>query len=181
METEFIENSVRKRLILAGITELEERGVKDFSLRRVAMRAQVSCAAPYRHFKSKEELIEKIIEYIGGKRELFCKEIIKMFDKDKKRLIIELSLANLRFWLANPNFRSVLLLGEGGGLSEIDTALSFAISDYCKEREITDTESYLYLARALTYGTVVIIGEGSSDTFEQTVARMKHWLEQIFK
>ena len=56
MEQEFIENSVRTRLILSGMSEIEKHGVNDFSLRRVALAAQVSCAAPYRHFKDKEEL-----------------------------------------------------------------------------------------------------------------------------
>ena len=55
MEADFIEGSVRTRLIVAGINELEERGVKDFSLRRVALAAEVSCAAPYRHFKDKDD------------------------------------------------------------------------------------------------------------------------------
>ena len=51
----FIEESVRERLIIAGIEELRERGVQNFSLRRAALSAQVSCAAPYRHFKDKNE------------------------------------------------------------------------------------------------------------------------------
>ncbi|MBO5879898.1 MAG: helix-turn-helix transcriptional regulator, partial [Clostridia bacterium] len=54
MEDRFVEENVKHRLILAGIRELEEYGITDFSLRRVAVSAQVSCAAPYRHFKSKE-------------------------------------------------------------------------------------------------------------------------------
>ena len=59
MEDRFIEENVRLRLILSGISELEEHGIADFSLRRAAMGAQVSCAASYRHFKSKEEYINK--------------------------------------------------------------------------------------------------------------------------
>ena len=45
-------DDVRTRLVLAGIGELSERGVKEFSLRVVAIAAQVSCAAAYRHCES---------------------------------------------------------------------------------------------------------------------------------
>ena len=40
MENDFIEKNVRTRLIVAGINELEERGIRDFSLRRAALRAE---------------------------------------------------------------------------------------------------------------------------------------------
>ena len=81
MEQDYIEGGVRERLIQAGITELYERGIKDFSLRRVALSAQVSCAAPYRHFKDKSDLISKIVEYIGSMRELFSKEIEEVINE----------------------------------------------------------------------------------------------------
>ena len=44
-------------LVLAGIKEIERHGLADFSLRRVASLCGVSCAAPYRHYKNKNELI----------------------------------------------------------------------------------------------------------------------------
>ena len=65
MEEAYVEKSVRTRLILAGITELEEHGLGDFSLRRAALAAQVSCAAPYRHFKDKDEYIREIITHVA--------------------------------------------------------------------------------------------------------------------
>ena len=79
MEQEFIENSVRTRLILAGMSEIEKHGVNDFSLRRVALAAQVSCAAPYRHFKDKDEYIREIISYVNSKWELLSREIERIY------------------------------------------------------------------------------------------------------
>ena len=63
MEEEFGSASVREQLIVAGISELETHGVADFSLRRVASACNISCAAPYKHFKSKEALVEGIFDY----------------------------------------------------------------------------------------------------------------------
>jgi AcrR family transcriptional regulator len=57
MDQDYGMRSVKTRLILAGLNEIEEYGIKNFSLRRVALGAQVSCAAPYRHFKDKDDFI----------------------------------------------------------------------------------------------------------------------------
>ena len=109
MEEANLEFDVKTRLILAGLSEMEEHGEGDFSLRRVATRAQVSCAAPYRHFRDKEALIGEVFSYIHGKWELLCREIVQAFRDDPARRLLELSTAYLRFWLSNPNYRSVLL------------------------------------------------------------------------
>ena len=46
MEEIYTSDNVKSRLILAGLKELDQHGVVDFSLRRVAIGAGVSCAAP---------------------------------------------------------------------------------------------------------------------------------------
>ena len=45
------EASMRERLILAGIQEIDARGIQKFSMRQVANACGVSCAAPYQHFQ----------------------------------------------------------------------------------------------------------------------------------
>ncbi len=178
MEDAFIENSVRTRLIVAGINEIEERGIKDFSLRRAALAAEVSCAAPYRHFKDKEHFIAEIIKYVGSKWELLCREIEGVFKNDKKRLVVELAVSNLRFWLANHNYRSVLLtLSAAGkeGLSVFDAPLLSAIDEYAMEKEI-DLEKTKHLVRALIYGSLMLAGEDSD-----TVSIVSYLRERLIK
>ena len=178
MEDAFIENSVRTRLIVAGINEIEERGIKDFSLRRAALAAEVSCAAPYRHFKDKEDFISEIIKYVGSKWELLCREIVGVFKNDKKRLVIELAVSNLRFWVANPNYRSVLLtLSAAGkeGLSVFDAPLLSAIDEYALEKDI-DLEKTKHLVRALIYGSLMLAGEDSD-----TVSIVSYLRERLIK
>ena len=79
MKEQSLELKLRHRLILAGLKELEEHGVKDFSLRRVALNAEVSCAAPYRHFKDKEQLIGAIITYVKDGWDLLSNQIKMIF------------------------------------------------------------------------------------------------------
>lgn len=54
--------NLRESLIQAGDEELKLHGPEQLSLREIAKRAGVSHNAPYRHFSSKHELIDLIIE-----------------------------------------------------------------------------------------------------------------------
>ncbi len=169
MEAEYIEDSVRTRLIISGINELEEHGINDFSLRRAALAAQVSCAAPYRHFRDKDEFIREIIKFIASRFELLCREIEAVFKFDLRRKIIELAVANLRFWIANHNYRSVLMtVAQRGseGLSDFDAPLVLAIEEYCKKKE-ADPELKKYITRALIYGSLMLT-DAEGDRVSQT-------------
>ena len=159
MEQNYIEESVRARLILAGIGELEEHGITDFSLRRAALSAQVSCAAPYRHFKDKDEYIKEIIRYVASKN-----EIKKVFSDNPRRLAIETAIASLRFRAANSNFRSVFTLAaKGGEESVFDTAVIDSVSEYCNSRGITDKARNLkiFTVRSVISGAITLMNDGN--------------------
>lgn len=49
--------NLKKELIEEGIKLMNEVGESGLSLRKIAIRCGVSNAAPYAHFKSKEELL----------------------------------------------------------------------------------------------------------------------------
>ena len=109
MEEEFGSASVREQLITAGIVELETHGVADFSLRRVASACNISCAAPYKHFKSKEALIEGIFDYITSQLNLLLDQVAAVYS-NPKTCLAEICIAYIRFCIANPHFRAVLML-----------------------------------------------------------------------
>lgn len=52
--------NLRDALIIAAAELIEERGSLDFSITDAAKRAGVSNAAPYRHFKDKEDLLDNV-------------------------------------------------------------------------------------------------------------------------
>ena len=166
MEAEYIENSVKKRLILAGITELEESGVDNFSLRRVAVRAQVSCAAPYRHFKDKDELISAVIEFVVDGWTLLSRQIGEIFSSDSKSLVVELAVAGLRFWIANGNFRTVIMVsstlpsGERGPLQNFDRPIIDAVSCYAAEKGIDTPDLITFKLLSMIYGAVILVDGG---------------------
>ncbi len=181
MEADYIENGVRTRLILAGLEELERHGIKDFSLRKVALAAQVSCAAPYRHFRDKEEFIVEIIKYVGSHWSLMCNQIKDVFKNDRRKLLIELAVSNLRFWLANPNYRTVLMLTSSDSAVSSESFINFeeplmdAVAEYCTD----NTEEKKYAVRALIYGSLMLVGKGYGA--EEITRLFREKIESEFK
>lgn len=150
------DSGVRKRLIDAGLKELLEHGPDDFSLRRVASMAQVSCATPYRHFKDKDELVRAVISQIRENWLLLSEQIKGIFKNGSAELVTELSVAAVRFWVAGDNFAPFLRLGE---LAEFDSPILEAIGDYCENSLLEDERCSKIEASilALIYGTVTLV------------------------
>ncbi len=166
MKNIYSDEGVRTRLILAALDELSEHGIEDFSLRRVAISAQVSCAAPYRHFKGKEELIAETARYITSKWTLLADEIIASYAPDLRRTLIELSCAAAKFWIANGKFRSLLLPDAASPLAEEMKLFDIPVAQIsdrlfasvgCSEDECARLRTRTL---ATIYGTVMLVSTG---------------------
>ena len=108
MEEILNHDPLRDRLIIAGIAEIEQHGIAGFSLRRVAAACNTSCAAPYKHFKNKDDLILEIIRYVNRQWELLRDQILSLYTGESMERIVEVCVAYIRFWVANPNYRFAL-------------------------------------------------------------------------
>ena len=175
MEEYYQSEALRESLIIAGLKEIEVHGITDFSLRRVASACGVSCAAPYRHFKNKNDLILAIITYINDKWSLLRDQIFEIFKNDRRRCLIEICIANIRFWTANPHFRSVMLTDsrelDSDQLREksrISGAADSLLIEYFKEKNLSDDEiqKKLFIVRSVMYGAVQMLGNGESYSIE---------------
>lgn len=80
---------LKKALIEAGLRILKTEGFRNLSLRKVAAMAEVSVAAPYRHFRNNEELLAEIAAEgfrmlkteLEKSRELFPGKVLKQFQE----------------------------------------------------------------------------------------------------
>ena len=166
MEEKFTQDSVRSRLLFSGLKELEEHGVSDFSLRRVAQDAGVSCAAPYRHFKDKDELIAAVINFVLEGWTLLSAQISEIFSFDAKTLVTELAVAGLRFWIANGNFRTVIVAADmladsqSGSIKEFDRPIAEAVKRYVEESGSVDTDLITFKILSMLYGAVMLVDGG---------------------
>ena len=184
------DNSVKEMLIICGINEIEEHGLTDFSLRRVASQCGVSCAAPYKHFKNKDDLILAILEYIASQWKLLENQIIDLFEGSKEKQIEELSVAFVKFWLANPNFRSILFMNprsmdkkQKEARNEIDKTISSLICDYCNEKALSDEAraAILYKIHSYIYGALLMLENGSLEKNDATIKQIRQTVKEGLK
>ena len=163
MKVDSFNEGVKTRLILSGIQEIEEHGVKDFSLRRVALSAKVSCAAPYRHFKDQDEFIVEIIKYVGSRWELLFKEIKKAVGNDKKSLIKNACVSYIRFFSGNANFKTILL-SSPTAITYIgfDDNLLALLEEYYNHAPFA--KSRYFSIRAMIYGAILLTGLDNPET-----------------
>lgn len=167
--------TVREQLIAAGIVELEGHGIADFSLRRVAAACNLSCAAPYKHFKGKEELIEAIFAHIHNQLHFLLEQVGRVHTSPQERLT-ESCLAYIRFCIANPHFRAVLMLsGRSLPLSDtVDQLLPLC----CPHLSQTQQQDRGFCIRSIAYGATLMLESGELDYTDSTMARIRESLKR---
>ena len=109
MSDQYHHGNLRNSLIEAGIQLVNEQGVQHFSLRKVASLCNVSHAAPYSHFKSKEELFDAMQVYVI---ELFMTELQAsqegFTNKKDVKSILNMGKAYVQFFIRHPQYYSFL-------------------------------------------------------------------------
>ncbi|MBQ9765498.1 MAG: TetR/AcrR family transcriptional regulator [Lachnospiraceae bacterium] len=178
---------MKLKLLLAGIKEIEENGLQNFSMRQVAARCGVSCAAPYKHFTDKQEFLMEIIKYINDEWNEILHQIIVSNEGALKELIVEMCMSYVRFLLDNPHFRSVVMLKDNSMTEEFKKAKA-AISDtandiiarYCKQAKIPDDVRAVkqYIIRSLIYGAAVLVDNGEIEYTEEFAGQIREAIKE---
>lgn len=99
---------LKECMIKTGIKLLAEEGAEKFSLRKLAAMCNVSHAAPYKHFKNKDELIHTIGEYIDKEFTEALIEVADTYKKDPMTKIIELGKKYVYFMVENKDYFKLL-------------------------------------------------------------------------
>lgn len=175
-------SDVREALILSGIREIEEHGPEGFSLRRVATACGVSCAAPYKHFESKDALIDAIVAYIDEKWSLLEGHIVSVFGEKEDECLLELCLASVRFWIGNPHFRAVRMLRrEGRERTSVGAAAEALLQKHARTRQMDeDAEQMLfYRVRSLVTGATLMLEDGTLDNTPRTFSMLRRTLKKV--
>lgn len=170
MDEELGSASVREQLIVAGIAELEAHGIADFSLRRVAAACNISCAAPYKHFKSKEVLIEAIFDYIKSQLNLLLDQVEAVYP-EPKTCLTECCMAYIRFCIANPHFRAVLMLS--GKNLPLAARMKKLVPRCFPEMGEEERDDRGYVVRCIAYGAALLLESGELDYAGPVMKRIK--------
>lgn len=114
---------LRRSLIEKGLEMINQEGEEKLSLRKVAMECGVSNAAPYAHFKSKDEFIVAIQQHI---MDSFTDSLEKTADqyKDSDSLLPMLGKSYVMFFYKNPLYFDFLFSRKN-----IRIQLSLSVSD----------------------------------------------------
>jgi len=110
MADNYHHGNLRQALIDAGIKIINDSGEDNLSLRKVAAACNVSHAAPYAHFKDKEELIEAIKNNVT---EQFMEELESSVNgkSSADEAIIAMGKTYVTFFSNNPDY-FVFLFGK---------------------------------------------------------------------
>lgn len=114
---------LKNLLIEKGIEIVNTDGVQSFSLRKAAAACKVSHAAPYSHFRNKEELLNAMQLHIT---ERFSKTLETAIAENKKpaALLKKLGIAYVAFFIDNPAYFQFLYSS-----SDIKVDLTLSIPD----------------------------------------------------
>lgn len=105
-------DDLKETLIRNGIKLLNKEGHENFSMRKLATMCNVSHAAPYNNFKSKEELIEQIMKYVLKELEDSLKSIEDKYRDNPQQLTLELGKQYVKFMVSNPDYLKILFLSD---------------------------------------------------------------------
>lgn len=189
MKNDLNQQKLREQMLIAGIQEIDAKGITNFSLRRVAASCNISCATPYSYFKNKEEFILEIIRYINGHWALIQSEVQKTYAKNIQKQILELCIAYIRFLNANPNFRSIIMLSSAHMDAEqlkekalIMENMEQMVISYCKNKQYSEEEckKRAFLIRSVVFGAAFMLDSGTLNNDESTFFMIKNCiLEQL--
>lgn len=181
--------SKREDLIKVGIDEINQHGLGGFSIRRVAYKCNVSCAAPSKHFGDKKGFIAAIIEFVNAQWHNEQLRILKENSNSVRNQLVELSVCYVRFLVCNPHFRSILMLKDDnldnvyhtmrGELSNLAQKL---VNKYCEEVNM-DAETKtrkLYVVRALIYGAALMFDNGEMEYNEKMLDVVRKSIDREF-
>lgn len=102
-QSNYHHGNLKNALIEAGIEIVHIEGMQQLSLRKVATRCGVSHAAPYKHFKDKESLLDAMKSHITKQ---FSSLLCDIANKHQNESDIMHRLGNtyLRFFIENPHY-----------------------------------------------------------------------------
>ena len=96
---------LKNSLIEAGIELINIEGEKQFSLRKVSKLCGVSQAAPYSHFKDKEDLLKVMQEHVTNQFMEVLEEAVNCYsNKNDERAIYQMGVSYVMFFKNNPQY-----------------------------------------------------------------------------
>lgn len=179
--------NIKSALLRSGITEISKHGIREFSLRRVSARCGVSCAAPYKHFESKEQFLSEIFREITGEWHLRQQEVVSRGLAPRDQLCA-LVVEYITYMADNPGYANLIVMNDpslGDTLrkmkSELTEVLRETLRKICDIHGLSDDAYYtkLFSLRSSIYGAVVMMTADGDDNY--TKAEVIRLMRDVLK
>ena len=188
MEKSYHHGNLKEELIKKGIELINEVGKQNLSLRKLAVICGVSNAAPYTHFKSKDELLKGMSLYILNLLKLELESTRKKY-KNKENLLVMLGKTYVIFFLKNPKYYYFLssrkdieidlsLKIDNNNLTALDILKEEAIDKFSKLGiPNEDIQNKILAMWSLVAGLVAIINMTSKNYIENWEDKIEEIIE----
>jgi AcrR family transcriptional regulator len=183
------DTGLRQRLIIEGINEINQSGIQNLSVRRIASNCGVSCAAPYKHFKTKDDFIDSITEYI---RDLWIQHqlrILELYPDNTRKQIVEICVEYVRFMIENPHYRAVISY-QSRSYSQINYQIKGSlggithqlIDKYSQEEGLTveQARNKTYMVRTLLLGSTAMFDLGELEYTDENLKKVSDFIDRAF-
>lgn len=181
----------REKFIKSAVTELEEHGASDFSIRRVARRCGLSSAAPYKHFRGREELILEVVRYINRKWDAIRDETVASYaGASEKDTIVSVCMAYITFLCTYPEYQMILFMNDrvfpvevAAEKGKLSTAIEAKIADYCHSVAMPDDvrKRKQLIISSLLCGAAEMINSGAVPFDSHTMSLIRSAIEREFE
>lgn len=108
MKEHYHHGNLKNELIEAGIRIISEKGFDHLSLRNISRQCGVSHNAIYRHFDSKEQMINCCQEFVTQNLTTYLSQSIEGLDMSNPSTLKTLGLSYIEFYKEHPTYFSFL-------------------------------------------------------------------------
>lgn len=175
-------------LMEAALAILARDGFEGVTIRKIADYCNLSVAAPYKHFKNKDDILEQSVFHMVEEWKIREAKIISRFAPDLRDQLVQLSMEWIQFIMGKPAYAGLVLADPEYLPSSITSSLEI-MSDYrrdCLSRltltEHWSHEQYLrtgYMLHSLTDGALRQIRSGQLDDSPRTQQLILRCLQSV--
>lgn len=156
--------SSRDLMMDAALSILAQDGIEGLTMRKIADHCGLSVAAPYKHFKNKEDLLLQSTYHLVELWKIREARIISRYAPNLEEQLVRLSMEWLSFAMEKPVYTSLITVDWSLLPSSVSSRLS-SVFDYARDclsrlsiQRRWDHETFLrtaYQIRALTDGALL--------------------------
>lgn len=179
----------KEKFIDAALEELYLYGTAGFSIRNVAKTCGLSCAAPYRHFKSKNELIQEVITAVADRWKARVDSLLKSHSGSTRQKLLDISIEYIRFLCENKGYFSVVVMNERFLSPEqirekslISKEVRGIVDTYCDEVNMNAEAKVrkTFIVRALILGAAEMMTADSLHYTEENIEMVRQCIDREF-